>query len=69
MLSQRWRDGNVDFNGFWYDNNMALSHEDYGSAAHWRHADARLEHGRLSVRQRHRPVRPLGFVAARATAC
>jgi hypothetical protein len=31
MLSQRWRDGDVDFDGYWYDRNVALSHEDYGS--------------------------------------
>ena len=68
MLSQRWRDGNVDFDGYWYDKNIALSHEDYGSAAHGRDDNPRLEHGRLSLRLRHRRGRPLGF-AARATAC
>ena len=31
MLSQRWRDGKEDFKGFWYEKNVALSHEDYGS--------------------------------------
>ena len=31
LLSQRWRDGSVDVEGFWYDKNLALSHEDYGS--------------------------------------
>ena len=31
LLSQRWRDGKEDFNGFWYDKNIGLSHEDYGS--------------------------------------
>lgn len=31
LLSQRWRDGKVDIKGFWYDRNVALSHEDYGS--------------------------------------
>jgi hypothetical protein len=31
MLSQRWRDGKEDFKGFWYDKNIAISHEDYGS--------------------------------------
>lgn len=30
LLSQRWRDGKEDFKGFWYDNNIAISHEDYG---------------------------------------
>ncbi len=31
LLSQRWRDGKADFKGFWYEKNVALSHEDYGS--------------------------------------
>ncbi len=38
LVSQRWRDGMVDvpqagsvWNGFWYDKNIAISHEDYGS--------------------------------------
>jgi hypothetical protein len=31
LLSQRWRDGKEDFKGFWYEKNVALSHEDYGS--------------------------------------
>jgi hypothetical protein len=31
LLSQRWRDGKEDFKGFWYDKNVALSHDDYGS--------------------------------------
>lgn len=31
LLSQRWRDGKVDFKGFWYEKNVALSHEDFGS--------------------------------------
>ncbi len=31
LLSQRWRDGSVDVEGFWYDKNLAISHEDYGS--------------------------------------
>lgn len=31
LLSQRWRDGMVDVEGFWYEKNIALSHEDYGS--------------------------------------
>ncbi|RQO58451.1 hypothetical protein DBR47_12110 [Paucibacter sp. KBW04] len=31
LLSQRWRDGKEDIPGFWYDRNIALSHEDYGS--------------------------------------
>ena len=31
LLSQRWRDGKEDIPGFWYDRNIALTHEDYGS--------------------------------------
>jgi len=31
LISQRWRDGQVDFWGYWYERNVALSHEDYGS--------------------------------------
>jgi hypothetical protein len=31
LLSQRYRDGNVDFPGFWYEKNVALSHDDWGS--------------------------------------
>ena len=31
LLSQRWRDGKEDIEGFWYDKNIALSHPDYGS--------------------------------------
>lgn len=31
LLSQRWRDGKVDIPGWWYEKNVALSHEDYGS--------------------------------------
>ncbi len=31
LLSQRFRDGKADIPGFWYDRNVALSHEDYGS--------------------------------------
>ena len=31
LLSQRWRDGKADIPGFWYDRNIALSHEDHGS--------------------------------------
>lgn len=31
LLSQRFRDGKPDIGGFWYDKNLALSHEDYGS--------------------------------------
>jgi len=31
LLSQRWRDGKEDFKGFWYDKNIGISHEDYGS--------------------------------------
>ncbi len=31
LLSQRWRDGKPDFKGFWYDRNVYVSHDDYGS--------------------------------------
>ncbi len=31
LLSQRWRDGKIDIPGVWYERNLALSHEDYGS--------------------------------------
>jgi len=31
LLSQRWRDGKEDIEGFWYDKNVALSHPDFGS--------------------------------------
>jgi hypothetical protein len=31
LLSQRWRDGRADIPGIWYERNIALSHEDYGS--------------------------------------
>jgi predicted porin len=31
LLSQRWRDGKEDIPGFWYEKNVALSHEDWGS--------------------------------------
>ncbi|MFG6447373.1 hypothetical protein ACG0Z6_03845 [Roseateles sp. BYS180W] len=31
LLSQRWRDGKPDFKGFWYDRNLYLSHDDWGS--------------------------------------
>jgi hypothetical protein len=31
LLSQRWRDGKVDIDGFYYERNVAISHEDYGS--------------------------------------
>ena len=31
LLSQRWRDGEEDFDGYWYEKNVALSHEDYGA--------------------------------------
>ncbi len=31
LLSQRWRDGKVDFPGFLYDASLGLEHEDYGS--------------------------------------
>jgi predicted porin len=34
LLSQRWRDGKVDIEGYWYDKNIALSHEDYGRLAY-----------------------------------
>jgi hypothetical protein len=30
LLSQRWRDGKEDFKGFWYEKNVAISHEDHG---------------------------------------
>jgi hypothetical protein len=30
LLSQRWRDGKEDFKDFWYEKNVAISHEDYG---------------------------------------
>jgi hypothetical protein len=33
LLSQRWRDGKEDFKGFWYEKNVAISHEDYGRLA------------------------------------
>jgi hypothetical protein len=32
LLSQRFRDGDVDFPGFFYERNVALSQDDYGSA-------------------------------------
>jgi hypothetical protein len=31
LLSQRFRDGKEDFKGFWYEKNLALSHDDFGS--------------------------------------
>ncbi len=31
LLSQRWRDGKEDFEGYLYDGSVALEHEDYGS--------------------------------------
>ena len=31
LLSQRWRDNATDIAGFWYERNIALSHEEYGS--------------------------------------
>ncbi len=31
LLSQRWRDGEIDVPGFLYERNVALSHEDYGA--------------------------------------
>jgi hypothetical protein len=33
LVSQRWRDGKEDIPGFWYEKNIALSHEDYGRVA------------------------------------
>lgn len=30
LLSQRWRDGKVDLKGWWYERNVAISHEDWG---------------------------------------
>jgi hypothetical protein len=33
LLSQRFRDGKEDFKDFWYDRQVALSHEDYGRLA------------------------------------
>ena len=31
LISQRWRDGKEDIPGYWYEKNMAISHDDYGS--------------------------------------
>ena len=31
LISQRWRDGKIDIDGWWYDKNIAVSHEEYGS--------------------------------------
>ena len=31
LVSQRWRDGKEDIPGFWYEKNVAISHDDYGS--------------------------------------
>ena len=31
LVSQRWRDGNNDIPGFMYEENVAISHENYGS--------------------------------------
>ncbi len=31
LISQRFRDGDVDFRGFYYERNVALSHDDFGS--------------------------------------
>lgn len=31
LISQRWRDGNVDIPGIWYEKNATVLHEDYGS--------------------------------------
>lgn len=33
LLSQRWRDGEVDFENVLYEKNIAISHEDYGRLA------------------------------------
>ncbi len=33
MISQRLRDGRIDIPGFWYEKNVAVSHEDYGRVA------------------------------------
>lgn len=33
LLSQRWRDGRADIPGFWYEKNIAVSHEEYGRLA------------------------------------
>lgn len=30
LISQRWRDGEEDFPGYWYDRSIEVSHEDYG---------------------------------------
>ena len=31
LISQRWRDGKIDLPGTWYEKNVAISHDDYGS--------------------------------------
>jgi predicted porin len=31
LISQRWRDGGRDFPGFWYERNICVSNDDYGS--------------------------------------
>ena len=31
LVSQRWRNGSVDLPGFWYEKNVSLSQEDYGT--------------------------------------
>lgn len=31
LISQRWRDGKIDIPGIWYEKNISISHEDYGS--------------------------------------
>ena len=31
LISQRWRDGKHDIEGIWYEQNVTLKHEDYGS--------------------------------------
>lgn len=31
LLSQRFRDGKVDVKDYWYEKNVAISHDDYGS--------------------------------------
>ena len=33
LASQRWRDGKEDIPGYWYEKNVALSHEEYGRLA------------------------------------
>ena len=33
LASQRWRDGKEDIPGYWYEKNVAVSHEEYGRLA------------------------------------